>query len=68
MALTRDYKAAVLARNKRDPKFVRALHAEAITALLDGETAEGLSMLRDLVHAEIAFEDAKATPPQQKPA
>jgi DNA-binding phage protein len=57
MALTRDYKATVLARIKRDPKFARALYAEAITALLDGETAEGLSMLRDLVHAEITFKE-----------
>lgn len=57
MALTRDYKATVLARIKRDPKFARALYAEAINALLDGETAEGLSMLRDLVHAEITFKE-----------
>jgi len=57
MALTRDYKATVLARIKRDPKFARALYAEAINALLDGETTEGLSMLRDLVHAEITFKE-----------
>jgi DNA-binding phage protein len=57
MALTRDYKATVLARIKRDPKFARALFAEAINAILDGETAEGLSMLRDLVHAEITFKE-----------
>jgi len=57
MALTRDYKTTVLARIKRDPKFARALYAEAINALLDGETAEGLSMLRDLVHAEITFKE-----------
>ena len=57
MALTRDYKATVLARIKRDPKFARALYAEAINALLEGETAEGLSMLRDLVHAEITFKE-----------
>lgn len=55
MALTRDYKTTVLARIKRDPKFARALYAEAMNALLAGETAEGLSMLRDLVHAEITF-------------
>ena len=57
MALTRDYKATVLARIKRDPKFARALYAEAINALLDGEAAEGLSMLRDLIHAEISFKE-----------
>ena len=57
MALTRDYKATVLARIKRDPKFARALYAEAMNALLEGETEEGLSMLRDLVHAEITFKE-----------
>jgi DNA-binding phage protein len=57
MALTREYRKTVLARIKRDPKFARALYAEALDALLTGETAEGLSMLRDLVHAEITFKE-----------
>lgn len=56
-ALTRDYKETVVARIKRDRKFVRALYAEAMSALLEGETADGLSMLRDLVHAEITFKE-----------
>ena len=55
MALTREYKQTVLARIKRDPKFAKALYAEAVNALLDGETDEGLSMLCDLVHAGITF-------------
>ncbi|MBM4148509.1 MAG: transcriptional regulator [Lentisphaerae bacterium] len=57
MALTRDYKETVLARIKSDPEFARALYAEALDAILEGETAEGLSMLRDLVHAEITFKE-----------
>lgn len=57
MALTRDYKETVLARIRRDPEFARALYAEALDAVLEGETAEGLSMLRDLVHAEITFKE-----------
>ena len=57
MALTRDYRETVLARIKRDPQFARSLYAEAINALLAGETAEGLSMLRDLVHAEITIKE-----------
>jgi len=57
MALTRDYKETVMARIKRDRKFARALYAEAMSALLEGETAERLSMLRDLVHAEITFKE-----------
>jgi len=55
MALTREYKETVVARIKRDRKFARALYTEAINALLRGETTEGLSMLRDLVHAGITF-------------
>ena len=46
-----------MARIKRDRKFARALYAEAMNALLEGETAEGLSMLRDLVHAAITFKE-----------
>ena len=57
MALTRDYKETVVARIRRDPKFARALYAEAIGAFLEGETDEGLSMLCDLVHAEITFKE-----------
>ena len=57
MALTREYKHTVLARIKRDPKFARALYTEAVNALLEGETDEGLSMLRDLVHAGITFKE-----------
>jgi len=57
MALTRAYRETVLARIKRDPRFARALYAEAMNALLEGEVEEGLSMLRDLVHAEITFKE-----------
>ena len=57
MALTREYKETVIARIKQDPKFARALYAEAMSALLEGETSEGLSILRDLVHAEITFKE-----------
>jgi DNA-binding phage protein len=46
-----------MARIKRDRKFARALYGEALSALLEGETAEGLSMIRDLVHAEITFKE-----------
>jgi DNA-binding phage protein len=57
MALTRDYKETVAARIQRDRKFARALYVEAMSALLDGKTAKGLSALRDLVHAEITFKE-----------
>src|SRR5438876_8963353 len=57
MALTRSYKETIVARIQGDRKFARALYGEAVSALLDGETAEGLSMLRDLVHAQITFRE-----------
>ncbi len=57
MGLSKEYKSTVLARIKRDPDFKKALYAEAINAILDGEIEEGLSMLRDLIHAEISFKE-----------
>ena len=57
MVLTREYETTVVARIQRDRKFARALCAEALNALLEGETQEGLSMLRDLVHAGISFKE-----------
>ncbi len=57
MALTREYRTTVLERIKRDTEFAKAIYAEALDALLNGETAEGLSMLRDLVHAQISFKE-----------
>ena len=57
MALTRLYKETVLARIQRDRKFARVFFAGAIEMILDGETSEALSRLRDLVHAEISFKE-----------
>ncbi len=55
MASTQEYKETILARIKRDPEFARALYVEVVSALLEGETDEGLSTLRDLIHAGITF-------------
>lgn len=57
MALTRDYKETVVARIKRDRKFAQAFYAGSIEMLLEGQTAEALSRLRDLVHAQITFKE-----------
>ena len=57
MSLTKKYKLTVLARIQRDPLFAKSLYAEAINAILEGEIDEGLSMLRDLVHAKISFKE-----------
>ena len=58
MITTRDHSETIQARIKREPEFARALYAEAINCLfLEGETAIGLSILRDLVNAEISFKE-----------
>ena len=57
MALTRNYKTTVLERIKNDPAFAKALYAQALDTLLNGEIGEGFSMLRDSVHAEITFKE-----------
>ena len=55
MALTRNYRETILERLQADDEFRKALYAEAITALLEGEQAVAFSMLRDLIHASISF-------------
>lgn len=60
MVLTRNFKETIAARAKRDPRFRQALFTEAINAYLAGDTAEGKSILRDLVNATVGFEDLAA--------
>jgi DNA-binding phage protein len=60
MALTRDFKETIGARAKRDPRFREALFTEAINAYLEGDTAEGRAILRDLVNATVGFEGLAA--------
>jgi DNA-binding phage protein len=55
MALTRDFRETVVARAQRDPAFKAALLQEALQALIAGETAVGLVLLRDYVNATIGF-------------
>ncbi len=57
MITTRPYSETVIARIKRDREFARLLYADAINAILEGETAVGLSILRDLVNAQITFKE-----------
>ena len=56
MALTRDFKKAVAARVRRDPKFAKALLDEAATLFLNGEPDTARLILRDLVNATVGFE------------
>jgi DNA-binding phage protein len=57
MITTRSHSETIIARIKREPKFARALYAEAVNCFLEGETAVGLSMFRDLVNAQISFKE-----------
>ena len=56
MALTRDFKATVVARVKKDPDFAKALLDEAATLFLNGDPDTAKLILRDLVNATIGFE------------
>jgi len=62
MPMTRDFRAPVQARARRDPRFREGLLAGALAAHLDGEAAAGRALLRDLVNATLGFEAlARAT-------
>ena len=66
MALTRDFKATVVSRVKKDPKFANALLDEAGTLFLNGDSETAKLILRDLVNATIGFEQLAQT--VEKPA
>jgi DNA-binding phage protein len=56
MALTRSFKTLVAARVARDPAFKRALLAEAMNTLIEGDIDTGKSILRDYINATMGFE------------
>lgn len=60
MPLTRNFKATIKARADRDPEFRAALYAEALDALVEGDTVTAKAMLRDYVNATIGFERLEA--------
>jgi len=49
MLFTKLFKDTVKARIERDPAFAAALFEEALSAFLEGDTALGKSLLRDLI-------------------
>jgi DNA-binding phage protein len=55
MVLTRDFKATIVERVRRDPDFAKALLDEAATLFLNGEPPLARLILRDLVNATIGF-------------
>lgn len=56
MALTRNFKATIVARVSNDPQFARAMLDEAATLFLNGEPDTAKFILRNLVNATIGFE------------
>jgi DNA-binding phage protein len=56
MGLTRDFKATIVERVRRDPDFAKALLDEAATLFLNGEPQLARLILRDLVNATVGFE------------
>ena len=57
MALTHEYRRTVLDKLKRNRSAARALYVAALNELLHNKVAEGLLLLRDLVHAGITFKE-----------
>jgi hypothetical protein len=57
MITTRDYSETIIARLKCDREFARLFYSGAVEMLLEGDTSRALSRLRDLVHAQITFEE-----------
>lgn len=55
MPLTREFKATVQDRVKRDPAFRDALLAEGIESLLSGDVETGKAILRDYINATLGF-------------
>lgn len=55
-ARVRDFADTVAARARNDPAFARALLAEAITLIVDGEPESAKLILCDLVVATVGFE------------
>src|SRR5262244_45714 len=60
MALTRDFKATIVDRVRRDPAFAKALLDEAATLFLNGEAETARLVLRELVNATVGFETLAA--------
>jgi DNA-binding phage protein len=56
MPLSRDFKASVVERVRRDPRFGVALLDEAATVFLNGEPDIARMVLRELVNATLGFE------------
>jgi DNA-binding phage protein len=55
MALTRDFKATIRARVRRDSAFRKHLLREGIESFLSGDVETGKTVLRDYINATVGF-------------
>ncbi len=60
MVLTRSFKTTVMERTRRDPAFRRALLAEAMNVLMEGDIDAGKSALREYINATVGFQALSA--------
>lgn len=56
MPLTREFRATIQQRARRDASFRKALLTEAVNSYLEGDEAAGRSVLRDVINATTGFE------------
>jgi DNA-binding phage protein len=57
VALTRDFKATIQTRARRDPAFRKELLREAVESFLCGDVETGKTVLRDYIHATVGFSE-----------
>jgi len=57
VALTRDFKATIQARSRRDAAFRKDLLREAVESFLSGDVETGKTVLRDYIHATVGFNE-----------
>ena len=55
MTLTRDFKKSVLERAQKEPNFRHGLLEQANNEFLSGNPEVGKELMRDYIHASIAF-------------
>ncbi|MBM4284026.1 MAG: transcriptional regulator [Deltaproteobacteria bacterium] len=62
MALTKEFRATLMERARRDAAFRQAMLKEGIDAMLSGDVETGKAILRDYINAAVGFGDlAQAT-------
>jgi hypothetical protein len=55
MTITREFRATLLERARKDAEFRRAMLKEGIDALLAGDLETGKAMLRDYINMAVGF-------------